>query len=253
MNGWFQGGTNDKTLLVRDKNMEISPQDVEFLNFIEEEFTEIEETGFGRLKEANLRILASRLRNILHQKEGSLERLFNIFGKPLAITPSNLPFLFTSHSCDSAAVYAVEFGDVLTESTLAKFSATRVSKGQFALVFPIVGFSRDNVKLDHSRSIDFKSYLLSPLVGIEDVIISRWQVISYLSNKKGIAHYSETRDKKWQKALDKIWNHQVSGTGYEDSIRSLYEMIQRIAYEVLNCEHFESIRSNIRVINKTIK
>lgn len=231
----------------------ISQQDIEFLIFFEEELAEIEANGFGFIRELDLRALSSRLRNLLHSTEGTLARAFNIFNVPLVISPENIPFLYTSHDRNSAAVYAVEFHDVLTFESMQDFAAQKVTDGQFTLIYPLIGFNKDNAHFDATKSCDLNTYLQAPVFGIDGVLVNRWQLISFLSNKKGLSHYSASRDKLWQTVLDMVWNHRVSESGSDDSVRSLYEAIQRIANEILSCHGINNVRTKAQRVIEQVK
>ena len=90
--------------------------------------------------------------------------------------------------------------------------------------------------------LSIEEYMESTIFGLDETMISRRHLILYLSNKKGLAHFSESRDKKWQKTMDIIWNHKVTQNNKEGSIRISYEAVQRIANEILNAPSTVSMR-----------
>lgn len=230
----------------------ITAQDVEFLIFLEEELIELENNSFGFLKEAELRVLATRLRNLLHQKEGSLKRAAEIFNHVFHISPENITYIYSIDSDNSPAVYNVEFHDSISAERILDFKAKYPREDTFAFAYPIVGFDRNKSVMCTDSVLLMKEYIDLPIFGLNETVISRGQLISYLSNKKGLAHFSESRDKKWQSIMDIIWNYKLTQNNKEGGIRGSYEAVQRIANEVLNTPSTLIIRKRTQQLRQHV-
>ena len=221
----------------------ITPEDAEFLTYFEEEIQSIEELLLARQSEPNLRILAAKLRGTLHRTEGHLLRSHLIFKLETSLAILDEQPLYYAQALNSPAVMAVDFRAEITLAELTSFTETRCPKGTFAMAVPTMGFDPSRPPHFSDRNPSLSDYLDSPIVGIETTPVSRWQLLSYIANKKGIPHYSESREKQWQRLLDRYWRTIItSGRNKEYKIKAPYEMLLRISVEVLNSPRLDYIR-----------
>lgn len=223
--------------------MQISAKDIEFLVFLEGELQEIEAALNRPANEANFRVLGARARALLHSSESTLVRGFSILSLPLKVGLIKDGFLLAEQSEASPAVYSVELCEELSISQLEDFSLRAKRADTYSLAMPIIGFDHRKTSTVFSEPVDFSTYREEPILGIKDVVISRWQLVSFLSNKKGLSHYSETREKKWQNRLDLFWDAQISSSKAEEVLRGVYEILVRIVVELLNSEDIGKVRS----------
>ena len=223
--------------------MSISQLDIEFLVFFEGELEEIEAALNRPVDEANFRVLAARTRALLHSSESTLVRAFGILNMPPQIRTIKDSFLLFEQSETSPAVYTVEFTEELSVSKLEDFSLRAKKPDTYSVGMPTIGFDHRKKDISFSEPMDFSIYRDEPILAIVDVVISRWQLVSFLSNKKGLAHYSDTREKKWQSRLDLYWNTKISGSNPEKELSGPYEMLMLIVVELLNSEGIGEIRS----------
>lgn len=229
---------------------ELNHDEIDFLNFIHQELEKLDKETFGFKDEATMRESVVRLRHLLHRTESNLSTLYNIFQTELFITPETITFLYTSNDTKSPACYHVEFNAKLNEESLKTYNSQNNKPDRFTLAYPMIGFDRERTIFENDSPMRLDSYLDLPIIGIEDTLITRWQLISFLANKKGLAHYSEKRDRKWQKKLDKIWRHKTTLRKKDtpEFIRSIYEIAQRLANEVMNIPKLKEIRVNLEEI-----
>jgi len=216
--------------------------------FLDEELAELESSSFGFINEAALRVLAIRLRGLLHKTEGSLHKAANIFGIEFQLQPEIVTYIYSINRNDSPAVYNVAFRDALSSEELINFKALHLKEGTFAFAYPRIGFEKDKTVFQTDTMLSIEQFMDRPVFGLDDKLINKGQLISYLANKKGIGHFSDTRDKKWQQLMDRVWMHKVTASHKEGSIKSAYEATQRIANEVLNATSTKSIRARITLL-----
>lgn len=228
---------------------QISAVEFEFLIFVQEELDRLEEQAFGWPDEATMREVSTRLRHLTHTQEGSLVRLYQIFEGDLVLPQENAMFLYTLYDESSPAAYGVNFSSELTQAELDRFFQAQHRPGTYVIACPVIGFDRSTAKMK-ALGIPLAGYVNAPIIGIDRVLISRGQLITYLSNKKGMPHHSNVRDKEWQRKLDKMWRHRtcIRPTPDQKAIRGMYELAQRIAHEVLSVPGLSSIRDSIRAL-----
>jgi hypothetical protein len=225
---------------------QISAEDFEFLVFVQEELDRLEERAFGWPDEPTMREVSTRLRHLTHSQEGTLARLYSIFNGDLVLPQENAMFLYTLYDESSPAAYAVNFSSELCQIELDRFFQTHHRPGTYVIACPVIGFDRAQAKMK-AIGMSLADYGNAPIIGIDRVLISRAQLISYLSNKKGLPHHSNARDKEWQRKLDKMWKHRtyIGATPEQQAIRGMYEVAQRIAHEVLSVPGLSAIRDSI--------
>jgi len=190
----------------------------------------------------------------LHRKQSSIKKLFELFRKDVFICPEKITYIFSENDTASPACYKIEFSEKLDQELVNAFSGRCKSDNAFIFCYPTVGFNRETTKLDTEKLLSLDDYLDLPILSIDQTLITRWQLISYLANKKGMEHFSDTREKFWQKQLDKVWHHKTTQKkeGNEESIRSLYEVAQRVVNENLNINNLGAIRNNISEIEAQV-
>jgi hypothetical protein len=233
---------------------QISADEFEFLVFVQEELDRLEERAFGWPDEPTMREVSTRLRHLTHTQEGSLVRLYKLFEGDLVLLQENAMFLYTLYDESSPAAYGVNFSSELTQNELDRFFQTQHRPGTYVIASPVIGFDRSTAKMK-PNGMPLVDYVDAPIIGIDRVLISRGQLITYLSNKKGLPHHSDVRDKEWQRKLDKMWRHRtyIGATPDQQAIRGMYELAQRIAHEVLSVPGLSVIRDSIRELAKQHK
>lgn len=233
---------------------QISADDFEFFVFVQEELDRLEERAFGWPDEPTMREVSTRLRHLTHTQEGSLVRLYSIFDGDLVLPQENTGYLYALYDESSPAVYAVNFCSELNQSELYRFVQTHHRPGTYVIACPVIGFDRVRAKMK-AGGMPLADYVNAPIIGIDRVLISRGQLISYLSNKKGMPHHSNARNKEWQRKLDKMWRHRtfIGATPEKQAIRGMYEVAQRIAHEVLSVPGLSAIRDSVRELARQHK
>lgn len=233
---------------------QISADDFEFLVFAQEELDRLEDSAFGWPDEPTMREVSTRLRHLTHTKEGSLLRLYGIFEADLVLPQENTMFFYTLYDEASPAAYAGNFSSVLDQPELDRFFLAHHRPGTYVIACPLIGFDRTKVKMK-AGGLPLSDYMNTPIIGIDQVLISRGQLVSFLSNKKGMPHHSNTRDKDWQRKLDKMWRHRtfIGSTPEQQAIRGMYEVAQRIAHEVLSVPGMAAMRDSIRALSRQHK
>lgn len=179
---------------------QISADDFEFLVFVQEELDRLEERAFGWPDEATMREVSTRLRHLTHTQEGALVRLYKLFEADLVLPQENAMFLYTLYDESSPAAYAVNFSSELNQNELDGFFRSNHRPGTYVIAGPVIGFDRARAKMK-ANGMSLADYVNTPIIGIDRVLVSRGQLISYLSNKKGMPHHSNVRDKDWQRTF----------------------------------------------------
>jgi len=243
-----------EALEIKASMKQMSHDDLEFLFFVRQELDKVEQTAFGFPDEATMREVTGRLRHLLHEKQSSITKLYDLFEKGFHIYPEKVTYIFTENDVNSPACYKVEFSENLNQESIDEFSGKCVNENRFDFCYPIAGFNRHTSVFDTEKPFSLDGYLNLPIFSIDKTLITRGQLIRYLANKKGIAHFSGTRDKFWQKQIDKVWRHKTSlkEDGEEQTIRSLYEIAQRIVNEILSINGLREIRNNILEIENQV-
>ena len=220
----------------------ISGQDTEFLIYFEEELQDTEKLVKGKPTEASFRVLAARARSLLHTSESVLERAYQVFNLQPKVPLIRDTFILYEQSTSSPAAYRVEFSKTLDLAAVKNFEKSTFRDDVYIVGTPLIGFDANKPKHLYTDPLAFRDYCQKSILSIDQTIISRWQLVSYLANKKGLAHYSETRDKAWQKNLDRFWNTKISNPDKSSNLRALNELLTRIHVEILNSTGLSNIR-----------
>lgn len=220
----------------------LTGNDIEFLIFFTEEFEDTVRILNSPTKNmANFRNLATKARQLIHTKESTLERTYNLLQLPLTIKPIQESFLLTEQSENSPAVYRVEFCSSLSDEIVQSFSNRQTRTDTFSVGMPIDMHVPTNKLPRFREPLDLETYRNQPILHIDGVTIDRFQLVSYLSNKKGVAHYSEIRDKKWQKSLDLFWHFQISDKEKSENLKAPYNLLSIILLELTNAQDIQKI------------
>lgn len=239
--------------MIPTDGLELDIKKVEHICHVLDEIDAVEKASRQVLREGELRELAIRLRHLLSPNNSAVVRLYgHINRKARFHTLRNSSYLAVVKDAFSSASYSVKFMNTLDKEEVQTFIKSHWRLGCVAYGSPVPGMLNESFSVDNEVSWSIDQYMRRPIAFVNGNIISRSDIIEFAANKKGLAHFDDRRKNDLEKAMDVLWELDVSTNieGRPHRVRLLYEITQIIASEMLCASELSKLRSLLEPIRR---